>query len=201
MKLLKPGGVKTQEEEVMPKIAVVPAMFFLLAGLAVAQVPTSGNVFVGYSFENAGSSALNLNLNRPNLQGWEASLEGKLIPAMGIVADFSGHYGSESGTETTPEGPVSVNVTGHEEEVLFGPRFSISVRKFRPFVESEFGLAHINTNSFGSNTSFAFTTGGGLDYRINRLLAWRFEGGPVWTRFFHTSQGNVRLSTGIVFRF
>jgi hypothetical protein len=185
----------------MLRIVAIVSALCLFVSLAVAQVPTSGNVFVGYSYENAGSSALDLNFSRPNLQGWEASLEGKVLPAMGIVADFSGHYGSESGTETTPEGPVSVNVTGHEEEVLFGPRFSITVRKFRPFVESEFGLAHINTNSFGSNTSFAFTTGGGLDYRINRLLAWRFGGGPVWTRFFHTSQGNVRLSTGIVFRF
>jgi len=189
----------------MRKIGIITTTICLFVSLAGAQVPTSGNVFVGYSFENAGSSALNLNLSRPNLQGWEASLEGKVLPAMGIVADFSGHYGSES---YTPEslGPIPgpiipVNVTGHEEEVLFGPRFSFSVRKFRPFAEFEFGVAHINTNDFGSSTSFAFTTSGGLDYRLNRLVAWRFEGGPVWTRFFHTSQGNVRLSTGIVFRF
>jgi hypothetical protein len=187
----------------MPKIPVIVSVCFLLAGLAAAQVPTSGNIFVGYSFENTSSSALNLNLSRPNLQGWEASLEGKVLPAMGIVADFSGHYGSESYQVITPvgSGPADPNVTGHEEEVLFGPRFSVSVGKFRPFAEFEFGVGHINTNDFGSSTSFAFTTGGGLDYRINRVIAWRFEGGPVWTRFFHTSQANVRLSTGIVFRF
>ena len=187
----------------MRKIGIITTTLCLFISLARAQVPTSGNVFVGYSFENAGSSALNLNLSRPNLQGWEASLEGKVLPAMGIVADFSGHYGSESYTVVVPigSGPANANVTGHEEEVLFGPRFSFSVRKFRPFAEFEFGVGHINTNDFGSNTSFAFTTSGGLDYRLNRLVSWRFEGGPVWTRFFHTSQANVRLSTGIVFRF
>jgi len=185
----------------MPRIAGIASMLFLLAAVAAAQVPTSGNIFVGYSFENASSSALDLNLSRPNLQGWEASLEGKVFTPVSIVADFSGHYGSLSGTETTPEGPVNVNVTGHEEEVMFGPRFFIPVKKFRLFTQFEFGVGHINTNGFGSNTSFANAIGGGLDYRINRLFAWRFEGGGVWTHFFHTSQGDVRLSTGIVFRF
>jgi hypothetical protein len=79
----------------MRKITVIAFMLFLLAGLAAAQLPASGNIFVGYSLENATSSALSVaNLSRPNLQGWEASLEGKISPWAGIVADFSGHYGS-----------------------------------------------------------------------------------------------------------
>jgi len=83
----------------MGKAVIIAFTSFLLAGLAAAQVPTSGNIFVGYSFENASSSALNLDLSRPNLQGWEASLEGKVFPALGIVADFTGHCGSESFTQ------------------------------------------------------------------------------------------------------
>lgn len=66
-------------------------MVVLFTGLAVARIPTSGNIFVGYSFENSSSSTLNLNLTRPHLQGREASLEGKVLPVIGIVADFSGH--------------------------------------------------------------------------------------------------------------
>ncbi|SPF45720.1 exported hypothetical protein [Candidatus Sulfotelmatobacter kueseliae] len=185
----------------MGRAVIIGFTFFLLAGLAAAQVPTSGNIFVGYSFENASSSALNLDLSRPNLQGWEASLEGKVFPALGIVADFTGHYGSESFTQLTPNGPINVNVTGHEEEVLFGPRVSVSIRRFRPFAEFELGIGHINTNSFGSDISFAMAIGGGLDYRIIRPAAWRFQGDYVSTRFFNTAQSNVRLSTGIVFRF
>ncbi len=188
----------------MGRAVIIASMLFMLAGLAVAQVPTAGNVFVGYSFENASSSALNLDLSRPNLQGWEASLEGKVFPLLGIVADFTGHYGSEGFAFYPPggPGPINVNVTGHEEEVLFGPRFSVPVRRFRPFAELEFGIGHINTTGgYGSDTSFATAVGGGLDYRIIRPVAWRFEGDYVSTRFFHTSQNNVRLSTGIVFRF
>lgn len=188
----------------MLKAVGIAVALLLFTALANAQVPTSGNIFVGYSFENADSSAFNLvGVSRPNLNGWEASLEGKVFPAVGIVADFSGHYGSTNIQELPPAGgPINVNVTGHEEEVMFGPRFSVPVGKFRPFAEFEFGVGHINTdNGFGSNTSFAMAFGGGIDYRIVRPLAWRFEGDYVSTRFFGSSQSDVRISTGLVFRF
>ena len=184
----------------MRKIALITFMSFLFAGLAAAQIPTSGNVFVGYSFENTNSSTLNLDLSRANLQGWEASLEGKVAPILGIVADFSGHYGSESFIVPVPS-PESVTVTAHEEEVMFGPRVSFSVGNFRPFAEFEFGVGHVNTNGFGSDTSFATAVGGGLDYRVFHPLALRIQGDYVTTRFFGTTQNNIRLSTGVVFRF
>jgi hypothetical protein len=43
--------------------------------------------------------------------------------------------------------------------------------------------------------------GGGVDYRIFRPIALRFEGDYLQTRFYSTTQNNLRLSTGIVFRF
>lgn len=185
----------------MLKAACVGMAVFLFAGLANAQVPTSGNIFVGYSFENSSTSEVNLNFTRPNLQGWEASLEGKVFPFLGIVADFSGHYGSDQFAELTPEGPITVTGSRHEEDVMFGPRVSFPLGKFRPFAEAEVGVGHINTNGFGSDTSFAMALGGGLDYRIVRPLALRLEGDYVSTRFFGTTQKDVRISTGVVFRF
>ncbi len=85
--------------------------------------------------------------------------------------------------------------------MLFGPRLSVSVGKVRPFAEALFGVGHVGTNGFGSDTSFATGIGGGIDYRIFRPIALRFEGDYLQTRFFGTTQNNVRLSTGIVFRF
>jgi len=184
----------------MRKLAIA-CLCFVFCGMAAGQVPTSGNVCFGYSYESVSSSALNLSTSRANLQGWEASLEGKVFPLLGIVADFSGHYGSENIFVPVTGGGIGVNVTGHEEDVLFGPRVSFPVGKFRPFGEFEVGVGHINTNASGSQTSFATALGGGLDYRIIRLVAWRFEGGYVSTRFFSTTQNNLRLSTGIVVRF
>jgi hypothetical protein len=64
-----------------------------------------------------------------------------------------------------------------------------------------FGVGHVNANDAGSDTSFATALGGGIDYRIFRPIAWRFEGDYVQTRFFGAHQNNTQLSTGIVFKF
>jgi len=187
----------------MRKIVVIVFMLLLFAGLAAAQVPTSGNVFFGYSYYNTDLSPI----YRANTNGWEATLEGKVVPHLGFVADFGGHYGSQTFASIPCPGPLpclqppfnAANVAVHN--VLFGPRVSASVGKFRPFAEAMFGFGHVNANSAGSDTSFATALGGGLDYRLIRPVAWRFQGDFVQTRFFGTHQNNLRLSTGIVFRF
>jgi len=190
----------------MRKIPWIAFVLLLFAGLANAQVPTSVNVFVGYSYYNA--SPLPVETSRSNLNGWEGSFEGKVIPWVGMVADFSEHYANPSScplpVQPAGSGPGQVscsNVVSHEQNFLFGPRVSISVRKFRPFAEALFGGGHVNTNGFGSDTSFATALGGGLDYKIIRPVALRFQGDYVQTRFFGETQNNVRLSTGIVLRF
>jgi len=185
----------------MIKAAWIAVLLLACAGFANAQIPGSGNIFLGYSFENTSSTAIG-NATRPNLHGWEGSLEGKLVPWVGLVTDFSGHYGTQTFSEPTPEGPTNLSLTTHEYEVLFGPRVSVPVGKFTPFGEFMIGLAHIRAGgSFASNTSFATAVGGGLDYRLIRLVALRVQGDYVRTNFFSTSQNDLRVSTGIVFRF
>jgi hypothetical protein len=186
----------------MRKIGLIFSSVLVLATLASAQIP-SANVFFGYSFYNTDLS----NIDRANANGWEASVEGKIIPFLGIVADVDTHYGSQN----FPAGCIvtngvigcgTFNASFTEHNFLFGPRVSISVAKFRPFAEALFGGAHVSiNNSGGSDTSFATAVGGGLDYKLIPLLAWRFQGDYVQTRFFSTSQNNVRISTGIVLRF
>jgi opacity protein-like surface antigen len=192
----------------MLKTACICAVLFLFAGLANAQVP-GGNIFFGYSYESTDTSAFSPGLvastaTRPNLNGWEASFEGKILPFVGIVGDVAGHYGSQNFTEATPNGPVIVNVTGHEQEYLFGPRLSVPVGHFTPFAEAFVGVAHIHTGGTlptPSNTSFAYAFGGGLDYRIIRPIALRVEGDYLRTQFFSTTQNNFRLGMGVVVRF
>jgi hypothetical protein len=191
----------------MRPIGFAVFVVLLFASLASAQVP-GGNVFFGYSYYSEDLSSIGQvdtgGWGRANTNGWEASLEGKVIPFLGFVADFDSHYGSQNLDIVCPAGPscptVSANITEHN--FLFGPRVSFSAGKFRPFVEGLFGGAHINIgDGVGSNTSFATALGGGLDYKIFKPLAWRFQGDYVQTRFFGATQNNVRLSTGIVFRF
>jgi len=75
----------------MPKTACVAFTLFCFAALASAQIPTSGNLFAGYSYYNT-----NFGAQRQSLNGWEGSLEGKPfpVPFLGVVADFSANYGS-----------------------------------------------------------------------------------------------------------
>jgi opacity protein-like surface antigen len=186
----------------MRTTAVLAFMLFLFASFAAAQIPTAGNVFVGYSYQSNESTALNIvGGDRINMNGWQVSLEGKLFPLLGIVADFSGHYGSEGATAVTVNGPVSANVTGHEFDVMFGPRVGVSVGKFRPFAEFELGVGHMNTNYLGTDNAFSTAVGGGLDYKVIKLVALRIEADDVTTRFFGNTQNNFRLSTGIAVHF
>lgn len=181
----------------MRKIAMMFPLLFLFASLASAQIPTAGNVFFGYSYYNTKLSPI----DRANTNGWEASLEGKVIPWVGIVADFSNHYGSQNFPALCADVPCTFNADVTERNILFGPRVSASVGKFRPFAEALIGAGHVNVKNGGSDTSFATALGGGIDYKLVPLLAWRVQGDYVQTRFFNTTQNNIRLSTGIVVRF
>jgi opacity protein-like surface antigen len=195
----------------MLRIGFIFSVLLLFAGLASAQVPTSGNVFFGYSYENTSSSALGFSdSSRANLNGWEATVEGKVFPWVGFVADVGGHYGSQSYVFDLGGQNTSVNVNAHEFTAMFGPRVSVSVGKLRPFAQALFGVGHITTSqtaaiadNFGqpSDTSFAWALGGGLDYKIIRPIAWRFQGDYLETRYFGTTQNDVRLSTGLALRF
>ena len=155
----------------MRKFAVIACILFL-AESGAAQIPTSGNAYFGYSYDNADFSTF----RRSGLNGWEASLEGKIIPGLGIVADLGGHYGSAN--FTNPGGLCAIGVncspsneSAHIFDALFGPRFSVSFGKFRPFVDYEFGVSHLSAPDLGSSTGFANAVGGGLDYRILRPVA------------------------------
>jgi opacity protein-like surface antigen len=185
----------------MRKIEFIVFALLLLASVASAQVPTSGNIFFGYSYYNTNLSSI----DRANTNGWELSVEGKVIPWVGIVADFDSHYGSQNFVGPCPSGfpPCGTfNASITEHNFLFGPRVSVSVGKFRPFAEALFGGAHVDVNDgVGSDTSFATALGGGIDYKIIRPIAWRLQGDYVQTRFFGATQNNVRISTGIVLRF
>jgi hypothetical protein len=185
----------------MRTIVIALFAFLLFAVAASAQIPTAGNIYFGYTYYNT-----QLSVTRGSLNGWEGTLEGKLFPVLGIVADITGHYGSQDFPNPAATCVVGVvcsplSVNAHIYEALFGPRVSVRVGKFRPFAEAEFGVAHVTTKGFGSDTSWATALGGGLDYTIFRPVAWRLQGDYVRTQFFSSHQNNFRFSTGIVFRF
>jgi hypothetical protein len=189
---------------VLRKVTFILFFLSLFPAFASAQIPTGGNVFFGYSYYNTDLSSI----DRANTNGWEATVEGKVFPFISLAADVDAHYGSQNfptGCASPQGGSASgctFNDSFNEYNFLFGPRVSVSVGKFRPFAEALFGGAHVSlNNNGGSDTSFATAIGGGLDYKIIRPIAWRFQGDYVQTRFFGNTQNNIRISTGLVLRF
>lgn len=167
------------------------------------QTPTRVNAFVGYSYFNSNLSSV----GRASTYGWEASGEVKLYRWVGIVGDIDTHYGSQGFLicQTFPvNGPECSTFKANfiERNFLVGPRVSLTKGSFRPFVEVLVGGAHINAGPFqGTDNSFAAAVGGGVDAKITRRIAWRFQGDYLRTQFFSARQDNGRFSTGPVFRF
>jgi hypothetical protein len=175
------------------RIAMLFALLLAMTVAAVAQIPTAGNVFFGYSYNRADTGYD----NRGNLNGWEGSVEGKIFPYVGMVADVSGHYGN------LPD-PVLGDVSTRVHSYLFGPRVSFSTGKVRPFAHVLLGAAHLNESTFGfenSETDFADAIGGGVDYHLAPLVSWRVQLDDLQTRFNGVRQDDARFSTGLVFRF
>src|SRR5215831_6440691 len=105
-----------------------------LSGSGYAQFP-AGNIFGGYSYGNVDYLP-----NRVSINGWEASGEAKLLPFLGVVADFGGQYGSPSFTIQSPcptnasscpqpQHPQTAPISIAQYTFLFGPRFSFQVGK------------------------------------------------------------------------
>jgi hypothetical protein len=159
--------------------------------------PSHGDVFLGYIhlgesncqaiFSGSGIACDPLSARASSLSGWNLALEKKYFRYFGAVADFSRLYGSAS-----------------QSNFLFGIRGGASIGRFRPFAQVLFGAVHARESGTAvpkSDTTFAEDLGLGIDFRLMRLLSWRFQtdelktGSPTFERY------NVRLSSGVAVRF
>lgn len=182
----------------MQRVWVVVLALLAVCGSAWGQ-PTKGNVFFGYSYERTpvvSNDSINTN-------GWDASLEGKLIPFLGLVVDVDGHYGSGTFAADCTPACTFVGADVAEHNVLLGPRVSFEARGFRPFAEVLIGVGHISRSNgiSDSDASFANAVGGGLDYRVAGPISIRGQLDWVETRFYSNTQNGVRFSTGIALHF
>jgi len=183
------GGLHRMRKTLWIFVAV---LFTPLAAKA-ADAPKA-EVFGGYSYFRA-NEGFTLNLN-----GWNASITGNVNRWLGVVGDFSGHYGSESGSFLVPG---KADLSSHS--FLFGPRFSYRGHdRITPFAHALFGVNHARAHSFGltlKDTAFSTAIGGGFDVKLSNSFALRaLQADYVMTRFGGETQNNARLSFGVVYR-
>jgi opacity protein-like surface antigen len=186
----------------MKRFVLLCALTVCFAGVVSAQDMPKVDVFGGYSFAHVSENGFGINSN-----GGSASAAFHPNGWLGLVADFGGYHTDSSG--------VSENIYSF----LFGPRVNFGHGKLEPFVQGLFGGAHASsgnvcvavsrvhlqgTTQCGSfsNTSFAMTLGGGLDWNATEHLGIRLaQLEYLMTDFASRRQNGVRLSTGVVIRF
>lgn len=175
----------------MRKTVFLIALLALFPLIAMAQDTPKAEIFGGYQYTRItlGNSGFNFN-------GWNASATGNFNKYFGVAADFSGAYKSESG--------VSLKIHSY----TFGPVVSLNREgTVNPFVHALFGGAHANFSATGlgsaSENGFAMMMGGGVDAKIAPRIAVRVvQADWVYYRFSGVGESkNVRISTGLVFRF
>ena len=169
------------------RILFLVGLCLVLAATPVfAQDVPKAEIFGGYQFTR---------IEGQNANGWNASVAGNVNKWFGVAGDFSGAYKSISG--------VSVKVHTY----TFGPVISFRENeKFTPFVHALFGGFHASGSGFGysgSTNGFAMFVGGGADVKINKNIAARVI--QVDWEALHANSSwstkDVRISTGVVFRF
>jgi len=194
----------------------LPVLSFLVVGVAVsAKAQDRVELFGGYSYLRASVQVGQFgplgpgtpcppNCGTPptiaqqvNLNGWELSLRYKLIPFLGAIADFGGHYGTLDGART------------RVHTFLVGPQVSLPA-KVSPFGhilvggarESQDSQTNLAFFSLGSGTSVAAAAGAGIDVKAFPLVSVRlFQVDYVRTRLHGATQNQPRVSAGIVFHF
>jgi opacity protein-like surface antigen len=206
------------------KVVVSLLGFAALCGVTTnAQEPAPKfDVFAGYSYvrgvPSAGSGIGDFSLN-----GGHASVAYHFNGWLSGIADFGAyHTGSLRGSGV--DGTLSTYLFGPRVSYH---RF----RRITPFGEVLFGAAHAGTavfNLFSTNSgqngvastasgnvfstassqnAFAMTVGGGVDYRVSNHLSIRAaQVDYLLTRFNQLGigtqrQNNLRVSTGVTFRF
>ncbi|MGA8011466.1 MAG: outer membrane beta-barrel protein [Candidatus Acidiferrales bacterium] len=191
----------------MKRLALLCGALLMFAGIASAQDEAPKvEAFGGYSYlrVNPGfGGAPGLNFN-----GGSGSLAYNFTPTLGVVADFGGYHWSQSSVDATA---VSY---------LFGPKLALRHGAITPFAQVLFGGAHASgdfsglicpsarvrpqvsgCSVSGSENAFAMTAGGGVDWNATTHIGIRLiQAEYLMTRFASETQNNVRVSTGVVFR-
>jgi len=208
------------------KTLAAVALLLLICGVAKAQDSPTVETFGGYSLARIGSTTSNLgalgssigltNVQTSNLQkaGFETSAAFNFNQYLGIEMDFRWNQGTLLSGTIPGTGTIHANL--RNMAFLSGPRFTVRRSKtITPFAHVLFGGnittvsasgaasgSSIGVSASASNTGYAIVAGGGVDVRVNRLMAIRLgQIDYVRTHTFQTNMNNLAVSCGLTLRF
>jgi outer membrane immunogenic protein len=179
----------------MRKLLIACGLLLIGAASAKAREVRGFEVSGDYQYVryNPGNGASGV-----NCQGGSGSVGAYLSARIGVIGEFGGCKvtGLLSGT------------SAHELSYLFGPRIYFPMTRGRvfPFVQALFGGERFSAGVSGlgsaSSNAFAMAAGGGADVTLSRHLTLRaVQVDYLYTHFGGASQNNLRLQSGIVYRF
>jgi hypothetical protein len=154
----------------------------------------------GYQYQHYDVFGRSFGNNGYNVDGglhlvdWLTGGEGRLsVAAEGTGIFGFGHTGG------------SPNLVAKSLFLGGGPHLAVQNRsRLEPWIHVLVGLEHFRftqTNTIGSNSSFGFMGGGGVDYKVERGIYWRVQADYLGTIFKSGEQSNFSVGTGVVFYF
>ena len=210
------SGLRSPRPSLLPKLCAFAAFLAGMASTCWAQDKVE--LFGGYSYLRAsirvgeatpvgpGILFVTATTAHANLSGWELSGQYRVLPFLGVVANFNGTYGTLDGAGT------------REHTFLVGPQVSLPT-KVSPFVHALFGVTTESQDaipiacaqitpvcpgpfSLGSDTSFATAIGAGFDVKLAPFVKLRLiQVDYLRTQLHGATQNQPRASAGIVFHF
>ena len=178
----------------MRKLFILFGFALLAASIAQAQETRSMEISGQYQYVRIypGQGAPS-----QNCQGAGGTFAANVNRWLGIVGDVDG-------CKVTG---LATGLSAHDINYLFGPRFAYhNYGRVTPYVQVLFGgeSASFSATGLGSTSlnSFAMTFGGGADFKLTRHLAFRaIQAEYLYTHFSGAKQNNLRLQSGLVYRF
>lgn len=164
--------------EVMRKLIGVAILLGMTSMLAMAGETAKPEVYGGYQWTSTDGGW--------HASGWNSAANLYVWKNVGATADFSGVYGSSQNLYT----------------YTFGPVVSLPKHGVSPYVHALFGGARAGASGFSSVGGMSMMFGGGVDFGQKK---WAFRAIQVdWmTLRFNgfTDKNNVRVNTGLLYRF
>lgn len=155
-------------------IAVLIGMFSMLAMAGETPKP---EIYGGYQFTSTDGGW--------HASGWNTAANFYIWKNVGVTGDLSGVYNSGTNLYTYTVGPVVSAPKGN----------------FSPYVHALFGGAHTAAGGVGVGGA-AMMFGGGMDFGKRRLVFRAVQVDWMMLRFNGiTDKNNVRVNTGLLYRF